>query len=358
VHRALDKKPENRFPTVGEFVAAMEHGSTLSASSPAISLAGTGAGDATLVVPTQGTASSDLATTPMPSLQRSMPGVAPSDAAMGTLATPKTIPPRPGPLRPTPKKRGAPIGLIAAAVIVVGGGAAGAWYVMSRNAAPTTSTQVTAEPAPSAPQTTPPRDTVVPPAQQQVPAPQQAAAATPTPPTETPAAPRTGTLVIQGMPPGGTVTVDGRIQRGSQIELAPGRHAIELIHPSYETQSATVTIAAGRAEPLRFRAARLAEQQQAPVTPPTQTQPVTPAPARAGLLEGQGILRLGVNVAAEIYIQGRLVGRNRVTDTLLAGTIEIRIVAPEGYRDTTIYHTVNPGPESANPPLRVVLNRR
>jgi hypothetical protein len=172
----------------------------------------------------------------------------------------------------------------------------------------------------------------------------------------TPAASRTGTLVIQAMPSGGTVTVDDRIQRGARIDLEPGRHSVQLIHPNYETQSATVTIVAGRVETLRFRAAALAAQPQAPVTQPAQTQPATPA--RTGLLEGQGILRLGVNVAAEIYIQGRLVGRNRVTDTLLAGSYEIRIVAPEGYRDTTIYHTVNPGPETANPPVRVVLSRR
>jgi len=348
VHRALDKKPENRFPSVGDFVAAMEQEGAAAAAMPALSLGGTGAGDATLVVPAQGMSSPDLATTPMPSLARSMPGVPPAQAGAATPATPR---PRPGPARPAPKKRGVPVGLIAAAVLVLGGGAAGAWYYVNKGKASLPSSQVATEPAPVQQGTTPtptptppPRDTVVPPPQQQAP---------PAATTQPPAAPRTGTLVVQGLPSGGTVTVDGRRQRGAQIELDPGRHSIQLIHPNYEIQTANVTIAAGGVETLRFRAVPVAVQQQAPVTPPVQ-----PPAAPAGLLEGQGILRLGVNVAAQIYIQDRLVGRNRVTDTLLAGTYEIRIVAPEGYRDTTIYHTVNPGPESANPPVRVVLNRR
>jgi serine/threonine-protein kinase len=349
VHRALDKKPENRFASVGDFVASMEHEGAASAAMPALSLGGTGAGDATLVVPAQGMSSPDLATTPMPSLARSLPGVPPAEAGVTTPATPR---PRPGPAPAAPRKRGAPIGLIAAAVLVLGGGAAGAWYVVNKGKTAPPSSQVATEPAPAQTQTAPPRDTVVPAPQQQAPP----AATTQPPAPVAPAAPRTGTLVVQGLPSGGTVTVDGRRQRGAQIELDPGRHSIQLIHPNYETQTASVTIAAGGVETLRFRAVRVAEQQQAPVTPPTQA-PTAPGAVR-GLLEGEGILRLGVNVAAEIYVRGQLVGRGRVTDTLLAGPVEIRIVAPEGYRDTTIYHTVNPGPESANPPVRVTLSRR
>jgi serine/threonine-protein kinase len=354
VHRALDKKPENRFPTVGDFIAAMEQEGAASASMPSLSLGGTGAGDATLVVPAQGMSSPDLATTPMPSLARSMPGAPPAEAAMATPPTPR---PRPGPPRPAPKTR-APVALIAAAVLVLGGGTAGAWYFVNKGKTSPSSSQVATEPAPSQQSAAPAQTQAAPPPDTAVPAPQQQAQpAAATQPPETPAAPRTGTLVIQGMPSGGTVTVDGRRQRGAEIDLAPGRHSIQLIHPNYEIQTASVSIEAGGVETLRFRAARVAEQQQTPVTPPAQAQPAAPAPAR-GLVEGQGILRLSINVAAEIYIQGRLVGRNRVTDTLLAGSYEIRIVAPEGYRDTTIFHTVNPGPESANPPVRVALSRR
>jgi serine/threonine protein kinase len=358
VHRSLDKKPENRFPTVGEFVAALEQDHGLSASSPAISLGGTGAGDATLVVPAQGMASADLATTPMPSLAGSMPGVAPGDAPMATPPTPRTIPPRPMPPRPAPKTKGAPVGLIAAAVIVLGGGAAGAWYFLGRPAPKPPPPVVTDQPATQPPTqvqpAAPPETTATAPVQQPVaqqPTPAETAPARPA----APAAPRTGTLVIQGMPSGGTVTVGGRVQRDASIELPAGRHTVQLIHPNYETQTANVTIVAGRAEMLRFSASPLAVQQ-----PPAQVQQPaqpTPAPAR-GLLAGQGILRLSVNPVAEVFIDGESRGvKSRHTDTLLAGDHLIRLVpADETYRDSTFAHRLPAGENSD--PLVIRLLRR
>ncbi|MDH4046330.1 MAG: serine/threonine protein kinase, partial [Gemmatimonadota bacterium] len=61
VHRALDKKGENRFPTVGAMVDAMESADALG-SLLDLSVRGTGAGDATLVVSTAELSSPDLAT--------------------------------------------------------------------------------------------------------------------------------------------------------------------------------------------------------------------------------------------------------------------------------------------------------
>jgi serine/threonine protein kinase len=358
VHRSLDKKPENRFPTVGEFVAALEQDHGLSASSPAISLGGTGAGDATLVVPAQGMASHDLATTPMPSLQRSMPGVAPSDATMATPATPRTIPPRPMPPRPAPKKKGAPVGLIAAAVIVLGGGAAGAWYFLGRPAPkpppPVVTTAPATEPPTHVQPATPAETTAVPPAPQPEPVTPRPAATEP----PAPAAPRTGTLVIQALPSGGYVTVGGRRQRGSEIELAPGRHTVQLIHQGYETQTATVTITAGGVQTLRFTASALAVQPPPQAQPPVQ-QPAQPAPAPArGLLATQGILRLSVSPVAEVFIDGESRGvKSRHTDTLVAGDHLIRLVPTDGtFRDTTFAHRLPAGEDSQ--PLVVRLNRK
>jgi predicted Ser/Thr protein kinase len=359
VHRALDKKPENRFPTVGEFVAALQHEGALGASSPAVSLGGTGAGDATLVVPAQGMASADLATTPMPSLARSMPGAAPSDAGMTTPVTPKTIPPRPLPPRAAAKKKGAPLGLIAAAVIVVGGGAAGAWYFLGRPQPSGPTNPVTSEPPTQqvvqAPAAAPAESTVTAPVQPPAATAQQQPA---TEPPAEPAAPRTGRLVIQLLPSGSTVTIDGRERRGSQLDLSPGRHVVRLIHPDYETQTATVDIPAGGVETLRFSASRLAQQPEvAPVTqPPAQPPPAETPRQPVGLVEGQGILMLRVNVAAEIYVQGTLAGRGSVVDTLLAGAYEIRILAPPGYRDTTFIQQVARGSEGTR--VRVTLSRQ
>ncbi|HEX9631039.1 MAG TPA: protein kinase [Gemmatimonadales bacterium] len=349
VHRALDKKAEHRFPTVGAFVDALESADALGASAAAVSLGGTGAGDATLVVPTQGFSNADLATTPMPSLARSAPGL--GDPTIAT-PPPQTVPPRTA-LRIVKKKR-SPVGFIVAGLIVVGGGGAGVFVATRDRPAP--------DPVVLAPVESP---TEAPGPAQQTPAPTRdtAAQSSPTqPPVESrptqpiPAAPTTGTLIIQGMPAGGTVTVGGRVQSGTQLELPPGRHQVRIVHPNYEVQSQLVTVQAGQLATVRFDA-RLITQQQAPVTQPPAQQPQPTTPTRpAGLLEGQGILRLSVNVAAEVYVQGTLKGRGRVIDTLLAGTYEIKIVGPSGYRDTTFFQQVNAGPDGTL--VRVELKRQ
>jgi serine/threonine protein kinase len=334
VHRSLDKKPENRFPTVGEFVAALEQDHGLSASSPAISLGGTGAGDATLVVPAQGMASHDLATTPMPSLAGSMPGVAPSDATMATPPTPRTIPPRPMPPRPVPKKKGTPIGAIAAAVIVLGGGAAGAWYFLGRqpqpgpagSIEPVVQTGPTTQPPTEVPPAAPPETTVTAPVQQPVaqqPTPAETAPARPA----APAAPRTGTLLVVGLPAGGTVLLaDGRVIREPTVQLPPGRHQLTLAATGFQPQDETVTIVAGRTERVTWR--------QVPIqvsAPPVQQAVEPPSvPTRpAGLGEGMGVLMLSIsNATAEVFFDGESKGtQRRFVTTTIAGGHSLRLVA-------------------------------
>jgi predicted Ser/Thr protein kinase len=345
VHRALDKKAEHRFPTVGALVDALESGDALGASAAALSMGGTGAGDATLVVPTQGFGHADLATTPMPSLARSAPGL--GDPTVAT-PPPQTVPPRTA-LRIVKKKR-SPVGLIAAGLIVVGGAAAGVYYATGGGPAPEPVAQVPVE-----------TQTPAPPPAVVEPAPTPAAAdTTPQPPAErrptqvTPAPPTTGTVIIQGMPSGGTVTVGGRVQSGTRLELSPGRHDVRIVHPNYEQYSETVLVRAGQLATVRF-AGRPIVQAQTPVTQPPVQQPQAPA-RPAGLLEGQGILRISVNVAAEIYVQGARKGRGRAVDTLLAGAYQIRIVGPSGYRDSTFYQQVAAGAEGTL--VRIELKRQ
>jgi hypothetical protein len=239
------------------------------------------------------------------------------------------------------------VAFIAAGLIVVGGGAAGVYYATSggRAAEPVAQapveTQTQAAPPAVVEPTPTPVDTTPPPAESR-------------PPQVTPAPPTTGTVVIQAMPSGGTVTVDGRVQSGTRLELSPGRHDVRIVHPNYEQYSERVQVRAGQLATVRF-AGRPIVQQQAPVTQPPVQQP--PAPTRpVGLLEGQGILRISVNVAAEIYVQGALKGRGRAVDTLLAGAYQIRIVGPSGYRDSTFYQQVAAG--AAGTLVRIELMRQ
>jgi len=362
VHRALDKTPERRFPSVHAFVEAMSDPSA--SASPAVSLGGTGEGDATLVVQAQDVSSSDLATTPIPSLARSMPG---AGRGQSTMATPETMPPRPAPLRPAPKKKGAPVGLIAAALIVVGGGAGGAWYFLAGPGAhrsPATPQPVVQ--GPTTPQTqtptAPATDTGAASATPQTQTPTQPA---PTPPrTEEPArpaqpaAPTTGTLVVQGLPAGGVISVDGR-RRSAPVELSPGSHRVELIHGDYLTQTASVRIVAGRIETLRFSAQRVPEQaapQQA--APPVQPPPTQAAPTGRAMSSIEGVLLLSVTPVAEVFINGESKGVvSRLRDTLVAGDLQIRIVSRDAdYRDTTLLVRIAPG--TSNPPVVVRLSKK
>ncbi len=66
----------------------------------------------------------------------------------------------------------------------------------------------------------------------------------------TPAA--TGTVVVQGLPPGGVILVDGRRQSGSRFSATTGRHQIQMSATGYETVNQTIRIAAGRTIRVEF----------------------------------------------------------------------------------------------------------
>jgi serine/threonine protein kinase len=323
VHRALDKKAEHRFETVGAFVDAMQSADALGAGGPALSLGGTGAGDATLVVPTGGFSNADLATTPMPSMARSMPGMA--DPV--TPPTPQTMPPSTS-LRIV-KKKGAPVGLIAAGLIVIGGGAAGVYFATRGGSAPEPIVQ-----APVETQQAPPAGVT------QTPAPAPVDTTTrqaPTaPPAESrpaqPATPRTGTLLVTGLPSGGSIVIDGgRVVRNqSSVDLDPGTYEITLAAGGFEPQEATVRIVADRTERLRFDR-RALQQAAAPPTAPPTTQPSQPTVSSV-----QGLLRIGLNTVASIMIDREFrATRSRYEEIVLAGDHLIELRA-DGFRDTSV----------------------
>jgi len=335
VHRALDKKAEHRFATVGAFVDGMESAEALGRSSPALSLGGTGAGDATLVVPAGGVSHADLATTPMPSLARSIPGM--GDPTLGTAPTPQTIPPSTS-LRIVKKKR-SPVGLIAAGLIVVGGGAAGVYVASRGGPEPEPVAQAPVEtqtqPPALAQTTTPARaDTTTQQAPQQAPAdpPVERRPAQPSPET-----PRMGTLLVTGLPAGGSIVIDGgRVVRNqSSVDLAPGTYEITLAAGGFEAQEATVRIVAGRAERLSF--SRRPIQQAAAPPPTTQAPPPATQPPAAELSSLQGLLQIGVDVVADIYVDNALRASRRRghQEVVLAGDHLIRLRA-DGFRDTTV----------------------
>jgi len=335
VHRSLDKKAENRFPTVGALVDAMESADALGASAAPLSLAGTGAGDATLVVPTQGFGNADLATTPLPSVARSIPGV--GDPSLAT-PPPQTIPPRTA-LRIVKKQR-PPVGLIVAGLLVVGGGATGVFIATRDRPAAQPLVQAPVE-TQAPPPTTAGASTVAPQPQTQPPPAQPAAE--PSPAQSTPAAPRMGNLLVNGLPSGGNIVIDGgRVVRDqSTVELAPGSYAITLSVAGFEPQNQTVRIVAGRTASVTF--IRRPIQQAAAPPPTTQNPPPAAQPSPPVLSNIQGLLRIGANVVADIYIDRELrIRRNRYQEVLVAGD-HVVILRAEGFRDTTVTVRINGG---------------
>jgi serine/threonine protein kinase len=337
VHRALDKKAENRFPTVGDFVRALESPDALGAASPAASLGGTGAGDATLVVSSGAVSHADLATTPMPSMGRSMPGAA--DPTMATPPpTPQTIPPSSS-LRIVKKKR-SPLGLVAAGLIVLGGGAAGVYFATRGGGAAEPVAQVPVEtqapaatPVPQAPPPQPVDTVTLPPTRTEAPAAQPPVSETP-PARPTPAAPTTGTLFVTRLPSGASIVIDGgRVVRGqSSVDLPPGTHTVTLAAGGYEPQEQSIRITAGQTTRIDF--AGRAIQQAAP-PPPVQAAPPT-RPSQPTLSSVQGLLRVGLNVVADISIDREWrAKRNRYEEIVLAGDHLVDLRA-DGFRDTTV----------------------
>ncbi len=351
VHRALDKSPERRFPTVRAFIEAMEDQNAMSAA--AISLSGTGASDATLVVSTDQLSVSDLATTPMPSLGASIPPVI-ADTRAGTR------PPRPAP-PPAKKKKGFPIGLVVGLLVVVIGAGGGTAYYLSTRGGPTTTPQ-------PVPQTQAPASgTQTAPSQPQAPAtqspPPQPAPATQSPATQlqpqtqrpesvAPPAPRIGTLFVTGLPEGGSIVIDnGKVVRNqTSVDLDPGSYRVTLAAPGFEAQNQRVRISAGRTVQLTFRASAVRAQASQPNKPPVP-QPQPPP----GLQPNTGVLLLGLNAAAELVLDGDNKGTQRRYRAVLLATDHVVRLSAVGYRDTTVTVRI---PDRDSILVRVNLERR
>lgn len=300
VHKTMEKDPDRRFRTVTDFVEALRR--------PRESI-----GDRT--------SESEVATVVVPAAVgmsastggASIPGTA-------SPATPTTPMPQTQPIG-TPKRK-MKVPAIAAAAVVVG--AVGVFVVTSGGGEDST-TPVGASPT----------------AQQQagddgV----QAGGPADTGPSADlqPTAPTTGSVTVSRLPAGGTVMIDGERRTGTEFDLEPGPHRIEMRARGYQTYTVNVDVAAGVAVPLSFPRIQVV-QQPARATPRPAVQTPTPAraqPAPAG--PTYAWLRVGVRPAAEIIIDGRSFGERRsMLQRVTAGvphSIEVR--SNGAVADTTV----------------------
>jgi serine/threonine-protein kinase len=345
VNRALEKKPEKRFSSVAALVEALR--------APSIEM--TLGEQETLVVAAQPL----VAPAVPPSRPAPPPGISEAEISGATVPLDATPPPTPATPYPAVGRAAAPIsvgvakerksrrGLILAALGVVA--LAGGWVVASvllgpggdagsaEARAPTTQTAAPTGPA-SQPDdavrdSTRRADSV---AAALAAAARDSAARDSAARAERaralPAAPRTGTLRLTGVPAGASVQVDNERRTGGAIELITGRHRVVVSAAGFQAFDKTVEIQAGRTFTLPFDAA----PRQTTAAPPQGADPrraqvMQPSPAA-------GLLRISVTPPAEVIVAGRSLGvQARVQEPVIAGALDLQFRL-EGFvpKDTTV----------------------
>ncbi|GAA6741896.1 PEGA domain-containing protein [Thermus oshimai] len=129
--------------------------------------------------------------------------------------------------------------------------------------------------------------------------------------------PRTGTLLLESTPSGAEVYLEGRLQGRTPLRLTlpEGTYRVELRSPGYEPYTAQVRVERGRET-------RLSAQLR---------------PLQTGTLELDSRPQ-----GAEVYLDGRLVGRTPLRLSLRAGSYELLLQAP-GYAAYQARLEVRPG---------------
>jgi serine/threonine-protein kinase len=327
VHKALEKKPERRFSSVSAFAAALrEPTAELEASSDVGSDGATIAVPMAAIRPGRGGAGT-TPPTPVPAARSG--AMSSAKTVVQAPATPATPAPRASAASKAAMKKNRPMLLTIGGLLLVGGGVGG--YLASRsggNAAGPPATQQAASRT-AAPTSAP------------------AGGATPTQPAAQPTspatpAPTTGQLTVSGLPRGGSITVDGRRERGTQFDLSAGRHEIRIEAAGFAPITTPVTIEAGRSMTLPFTGQKVAARSEPPASQPvTPTQPPAASqPAASSLLS---ILRISVQPPANLSINNVSKGQlARIVDTLPPGTHVLHFQR-EGYLDLDTAVTLKAG---------------
>ncbi len=360
VHKALEKKPEARFPTVSAFVGALT-GTVPIEAGPA--------------------ESGDAATVALPSSQASI-------AAARSAALPTTKrPAQPAAAKPAPKRSAWKRVVVTLALAAVVGGVLGVWWLNQQRgltlgagtagqaAAPASaaaapgSEQSSAEPTAQPPgqaaaepvalesQKSPENVPAKPAAQTAAAAPKGASASTaktPSPskeparqpaqaparpsrtapppaspvlPPDRPTQPGMGLLIVQSLPSPHRILVDRRPRLQARLELPPGPHNILVQAPNRPPFETHVTLVAGELTLVTYG------QQGALTSGP----PAAATGATGGAAE-VGVLQLRISPWANVAIDGvKLGSKSLLVDTLIAGNHLLQLER-DGFasKDTTI----------------------
>ncbi len=223
IRKMMAKLPEQRFQNAEELIGVLEGGRSLSFTT-----------DATMALPSMSSARlASAPTTPLPRGTGTRPGA------------PGAVPPT---LVGGPGKRSVAVGLVLWLVIVgavLGGGGFYAYkqgLIFAAKPSPPADT-TSAQDSAARDSTALAADSV-----------RRDTARTP-PPTRTPLAPpgTPGRLVLQGVPQGARVLVDGQQVRGTTLDVMPGVHRLNVRVAGYQTFDRQVVIAPGEASTVRVQ---------------------------------------------------------------------------------------------------------
>jgi len=81
----------------------------------------------------------------------------------------------------------------------------------------------------------------------------------------------TGTVIVSGLPDGGTILAMGR-ELESPFALPAGRHEVELRAPGYEAKTISIDVVAGERMTLIYAARRVQQARTPPPAPPVEVQ--------------------------------------------------------------------------------------
>jgi serine/threonine protein kinase len=239
IKKMMAKLPEQRFQNGEELIAVLEGGRSMSFST-----------DATMALPSlSGARLSSAPTTPLPRATGTRPGA------------PGAVPPT---LTGEPGKRSVAAGLVLWLLIVgtvLGGGGFYA-YKQGLIFAAKPAVDTTAARDSAARDSTARRDSAA--AADSVRR-DSIRAATP-PPPRTPLAPpgTPGRLVLQGVPQGARVLVDGQQVRGTSLDVPPGLHRLNVRAAGYQTFDRQVTISPGEISTIQVRLESTGDDQVGP----------------------------------------------------------------------------------------------
>jgi len=143
----------------------------------------------------------------------------------------------------------------------------------------------------------------------------------------------TGTVVVEGLPNGGSVFADGDRQSGPTFDLPSGPHVIRMSAAGFSTHELTIEVAAGERNVVRYDGTAVPPPGPGPTPPEPESDSVPPPVVEPGLLQ------MRITPVAYVWLDGDSLGdMNRLEVNMTPGIRHVLRFQREGFAtlDTTL----------------------